>query len=107
MRTSRLRMLLALCLACASSAASAEVSRISPNVMPESLRQQWNDLRPSFNENSRCAAVWDGGGDPDKQALKCSIYMRISSEAERRALAACEVFRAEHKIRAQCRLVSP
>jgi hypothetical protein len=88
-------------------AVQAEAPRVSPAVLPEALRQQWNDLRPSFNENSRCAAVWDAGGDAAKQALKCSVYMRMGSEAERRALAACEEFRAEHKIRAACRIVAP
>ncbi len=88
-------------------AAFADAPRVSPTVLPEALRQQWNDLRPSFNENSRCAAVWDGGGDATKQALKCSVYMRMGSEAERRAMAACEEFRAEHKIRAACRIVAP
>jgi len=102
-----MRMLLVFYLAVASIVANAEVPRISPSVLPEPLRQKWNDLRPSFNENSRCAAVWDGGGDPEKQALKCSIYMRMGTEAERRALAACEAFRTENKIRSQCRLVSP
>ena len=87
--------------------ASAEAQRISPSVLPEALRQQWNEMRPSFNENSRCAAVWDAGGDAAKQALKCSIYMRMGSEAERRALVACEEFRQEHKIRAACRLIAP
>jgi len=85
----------------------ADTQRISPSVLPEALRQQWNELRPSFNENSRCAAVWDAGGDAAKQALKCSIYMRMGSEAERRAMAACEEFRQEHKIRAACRLIAP
>lgn len=89
------------------AAAGAETQRISPSVLPEGLRQQWNDLRPSFNEHSRCAAVWDAGGDAARQALKCSIYMRMGSEAERRALAACEEFRAEHRLRAACRLVMP
>ena len=90
-----------------SVAFASDAPRISPNVLPEALRQQWNDLRPSFNENSRCAAVWDAGGDATRQALKCSIYMRMGSEAERRALAACEEFRTEHAIRAVCRLVAP
>lgn len=88
-------------------AARAEAQRISPSVLPEALRQQWNDLRPSFNENSRCAAVWDAGGEAAKQSLKCSIYMRMGSEAERRALMACEEFRQEHRIRAACRLITP
>jgi hypothetical protein len=87
--------------------ARAEAQRVAPSVLPEALRQQWNDLRPSFNENSRCAAVWDAGGDAARQALKCSIYMRMGSEAERRALAACDEFRQEHKIRSACRLVVP
>lgn len=87
--------------------ARAEAQRISPSVLPEALRQQWNELRPSFNESSRCAAVWDAGGDAAKQALKCSIYMRMGSEAERRALVACEEFRQEQKIRAACRLITP
>lgn len=106
-RSSRRAAVVALLALLTGGPVVADSSQVSPSVLPEALRQKWNELRPSFNENSRCAAVWDGAGDADKQALKCSIYMRMGSEAERRAMSACEEFRAEQKIRSPCRLVKP
>lgn len=72
--------------------------------LPGPLRDVWYRTKPEMNDASRCAAAFDVG-DPEKMVMRCSVYMRMSGEAERRALRYCEEKRAELRIRGACALV--
>ena len=73
--------------------------------LPDDLRQVWNSLKPEMQATSHCAAAFDSQTDSDKMVLKCSIYIKMSAEGQRRAMRYCEEERAERRIKAPCRLV--
>jgi hypothetical protein len=75
--------------------------------LPDGLRFTFQQLKPEMNEFSHCAAAWDSQTDGDRMAFKCSIYIKMSAEGERRSMQYCEEKRLEKKIKAPCRLVLP
>lgn len=75
--------------------------------LPDGLRSTFQQLKPEMNEFSHCAAAWDSQNDGDRMVFKCSIYIKMSAEGERRSMQYCEEKRAEKKIKAPCRLVQP
>lgn len=73
--------------------------------LPEMLHAIWDKTKPEMNENSRCAAAFDGHSDPAKMIMRCSVYMRMGAEAERRALVYCEEERARKGVHMPCKIV--
>jgi hypothetical protein len=73
--------------------------------LPDDLRQVWSSLKPEMQATSHCAAAFDSQTDANKMVLKCSIYIKMSAEGERRAMRYCEEERAERRIKSPCRLV--
>ena len=73
--------------------------------LPEMLHAIWDKTKPEMNENSRCAAAFDGQSDPTKMIMRCSVYMRMGAEAERRALAYCEEERTRKGVHMPCKIV--
>ncbi len=99
------RALLAVAMALAAVGATAQsVPTVPLSQLPGPLRDVWNRTKPEMNEASRCAAAFDAG-DREKMVLRCSVYMRVAREAERRALRYCEEKRAELRIRSACAIV--
>ena len=90
-----------------SSFAAAPYPTVPLKQLPDGLRAMWHQLKPEMNEFSHCAAAWDSQNDGDRMVFKCSIYIKMSAEGERRAMQYCEEKRAEKKVRASCRLVVP
>lgn len=87
--------------------ASSPYPTVPLKELPDGLRSTWQQLKPEMNEFSHCAAAWDSQNDGDRMVFKCSIYIKMSAEGERRAMQYCEEKRAEKKINAPCRLVLP
>ena len=73
--------------------------------LPDFLKRVWNLNKPDMTDQSRCAAAFDGYGDPEKATLQCSVHIRMAAEGARRALRYCEEKRAELKIRDACKIV--
>lgn len=73
--------------------------------LPDFLKRVWQFNKPDMTEQSRCAAAFDGYGDPDKATLQCSVHIRMAAEGARRAMRYCEEKRAELKIRDSCKIV--
>lgn len=73
--------------------------------LPELLKEQWRSLATEMNDNSRCAAAFDGSSDASRMILKCSIYIRMAAEGARRAMKYCEDERLRLGVRAPCRVV--
>jgi hypothetical protein len=73
--------------------------------LPDFLKRIWNFNKPDMNEQSRCAAAFDGYGDPDKATLQCSVHIRMAAEGARRAIRYCDDKRAELKIKDVCKIV--
>jgi hypothetical protein len=73
--------------------------------LPDFLKRIWNTNKPEMTDQSRCAAAFDGYGDPDKATLQCSVHIRMAAEGARRAIRYCDDKRAELKIRDACKIV--
>lgn len=73
--------------------------------LPEGLKRVWAFNKPEMTAQSRCAAAFDGHGDPEKATLQCSVHIRMAAEGARRAMRYCEEKRAEHKIKDTCKIV--
>ena len=97
------------CLAfvCCLAQAASPYPTVPLKDLPDGLRSTFLQLKPEMNEFSHCAAAWDSQNDGDRMVFKCSIYIKMSAEGERRSMQYCEEKRAEKKVKAPCRLVLP
>jgi hypothetical protein len=91
----------------AGSANSAE--SIYPTIrlseVPNAVLLMYKREEPNFTDLSHCATAWDSATDGDKIAFKCSVFIKMSAEGERRAMRYCEEIRERKKIAARCRLI--
>lgn len=73
--------------------------------IPNAVLQMYKREEPNFTDKSHCAAAWDSATDGEKIAFKCSVFIKMSAEGERRAMRYCEEIRGQKKINAPCRLI--
>jgi hypothetical protein len=73
--------------------------------LPDAIHKLYKREEPNFTDQSHCAAAWDSATDGDRIAFKCSVFIKMSAEGERRAMRYCEEIRANKKISAACRLI--
>jgi hypothetical protein len=110
MHTNLCLKLLSLCLACLSLwpfPALAEEGRkhIAPELLPNSLQLSWQANKPSLGKFGQCAAAFDSRTDDAKMAFACSVYVKLASVAERKAIQHCDEQRETRHIKAPCQLV--
>ncbi len=110
MHTNLCLKLLSLCLACLSLwplLALAEEGRkhIAPELLPNSLQLSWQANKPSLGKFGQCAAAFDSRTDDAKMAFACSVYVKLSAVAERKAIQHCDEQRETRHIKAPCQLV--
>ncbi len=91
----------------AGSACQAEslYPTIKLSEVPNAVLQMYKREAPNFTDMSHCATAWDSTTDGDKIAFKCSVFIKMSAEGERRAMRYCEEIREQKKIAARCRLI--
>lgn len=96
-------------LLCMGVTTSDAAESIYPTVklanVPQSVQQLYKREAPNFTDKSHCATAWDSATDGDKIAFKCSVFIKMSAEGERRAMRYCEEIREQKKIAAPCRLM--
>jgi len=73
--------------------------------LPDAIHQLYKREEPNFTPMSHCAAAWDSTTDGEKIAFKCSVFIKMSAEGERRAMRYCGEIREQKKINAPCRLI--
>ena len=73
--------------------------------LPDAIHQLYKREEPNFTDKSHCAAAWDSTTDGDKIAFRCSVFIKMSAEGERRAMRYCDEIREQKKIRSPCRLI--
>jgi hypothetical protein len=73
--------------------------------VPQAVQQLYKREAPNFTDKSHCATAWDSATDGDKIAFKCSVFIKMSAEGERRAMRYCDEIREQKKINAPCRLI--
>lgn len=75
--------------------------------LPDAVHKLYKREEPNFTDMSHCAAAWDSATDGDRIAFKCSVFIKMSAEGERRAMRYCDDIRSNKKITAPCRLIVP
>ena len=75
--------------------------------LPDAVHKLYKREESNFTEMSHCAAAWDSATDGDRIAFKCSVFIKMSAEGERRAMHYCDEIRTNKKINAPCRLIVP
>lgn len=73
--------------------------------LPQALQEHYQKLKPDMTDKSHCAAAFDSHSDGEKMVFRCSIFIKMSAEGERRAMRYCEESRKERKVQAPCKLV--
>lgn len=73
--------------------------------LPDAIHKLYKREEPNFTDKSHCAAAWDSTTDGDKIAFRCSVFIKMSAEGERRAMRYCDEMREQKKIHTPCRLI--
>ena len=100
--------LLSICLTCALSIAFAE-PYVYPNVhlhdLPGPLQEAYRNEKPNLGEIGRCVVSYDSSMDQEKMVFTCSIYVKMSAVAERKAMERCEQMKDKRGIKGPCRVI--
>ena len=78
---------------------------IAPELLPNSLQLSWQADKPSLGKFGQCAAAFDSKTDDAKMAFACSVYVKLTAVAERKAIQHCDEQRVARQIKAPCQLV--
>ena len=102
-----MKSMLWMCLGLTSTIALADANypTVKYSDLPDAIQQLYKREEPNFTDNSHCAAAWDSATDGDKIAFKCSVFIKMSAEGERRAMHYCEDIKDAKKIRDTCKLI--
>jgi hypothetical protein len=78
---------------------------IAPELLPNSLQLSWQANKPSLGKFGQCAAAFDSKTEDAKMAFACSVYVKLTAVAERKAIQHCDEQRVARQIKAPCQLV--
>jgi len=99
-------LMIALCFGLGDFPANAdEPTRIAAELLPKSLQMSWQINKPQLGKFGKCAAAFDSRTEDAKMAFACSIYVKLSAVAERKAIQHCDEQRQARGIKAPCQLV--
>jgi hypothetical protein len=73
--------------------------------LPNALQEAYKHEKPNLGEIGRCVVSYDSNVAEDKMIFTCSIYVKMSAVAERKAMERCEAMRASKGIKNPCRVV--
>ncbi len=85
--------------------ASEVHEHIAAELLPMSLQVSWNSNKPHLGKFGHCAAAFDSRTDDGKMAFACSIYVKLSAVAQRKAIQHCDEQREARHIKAPCQLI--
>ena len=73
--------------------------------LPNPLQEAYKHEKPNLGDIGRCVVSFDSNVAEDKMIFTCSIYVKMSAVAERKAMERCEAMRASKGIKNPCRVV--
>lgn len=107
-RMNKVLPLSSFCLASALSVAFAQAYDY-PNVhlhdLPGPLQEAYRNEKPNLGDIGRCVVSYDSSTDQEKMIFTCSIYVKMSAVAERKAMERCEQMKDKRRIKGQCRVI--
>ena len=74
--------------------------------LPSALQEAYRNERPHLGDIGRCAVSFDNSMDQEKMVFTCSIYVKMSAVAERKAMERCEQMKSGRGIKAPCKVIS-
>ena len=75
------------------------------NDLPSPLQEAYRHERPNLGEIGRCVVSYDNSIDQEKMIFTCSIYVKMSAVAERKAMERCEDMKEKRHIKGPCRVI--
>ena len=74
--------------------------------LPSALQQAYRQERPNLGDIGRCVVSYDSNLAEDKMVFTCSIYVKMSAVAERKAMERCDQMKTARSIKAPCKVIS-
>lgn len=74
--------------------------------LPSALQEAYRNEKPHLGEIGRCATSHDNSMDQEKMVFTCSIYVKMSAVAERKAMERCEQMKSARGIKAPCKVIA-
>jgi len=105
MRTTPLLLASLLMAAAFGSVAAQDLPTVTPSQLPQQLQDQYARNRPDLGRYGHCAAGYDSRTDGLKMAFSCAIYVRLSAQGERQAVALCNERAKFLGVKARCALI--
>jgi len=106
MRTMPLLLVSLLMAAALGSVAAQDLPTVTPSQLPQQLQDQYARNRPDLGRYGHCAAGYDSRTDGLKMAFSCAIYVRLSAQGERQAVALCNERAKFLGVKARCALIA-
>jgi hypothetical protein len=78
---------------------------VSLRDLPSALQEAYKNERPNLGDIGRCVVAYDSNMAQEKMIFTCSIYVKMSAVAERKAMERCEGLRETRSIKGPCRVV--
>ena len=79
---------------------------VSLHDLPSALQEAYRNEKPHLGDIGRCAVSFDNSMDQEKMVFTCSIYVKMSAVAERKAMERCEQMKSARGIKAPCKVIS-
>ena len=73
--------------------------------LPSALQEAYRNEKPNLGEIGRCVVSYDNSIDQEKMIFTCSIYVKMSAVAERKAMERCEQMKEKRGIKAPCKVI--
>lgn len=79
---------------------------VSLHDLPSALQEAYRNERPHLGDIGRCAVSFDSSMDQEKMVFTCSIYVKMSAVAERKAMERCDQMKTARSIKSPCKVIS-
>lgn len=73
--------------------------------LPSALQEAYRNEKPNLGDIGRCVVSYDNNMDQEKMIFTCSIYVKMSAVAERKAMERCEQMKEKRGIKGPCKVI--
>lgn len=73
--------------------------------LPGPLQEAYRHEKPNLGDIGRCVTSYDSSMDQEKMIFTCSIYVKMSAVAERKAMERCEQMKEKRNIKGPCKVI--
>ncbi len=94
-----------LCLAGSAVAESYVFPSVHLHDLPGALQEAYRHEKPNLGDIGRCVVSYDSSVDQEKMIFTCSIYVKMSAVAERKAMERCEDMKEKRHVKGPCRVI--